>query len=461
MDAMEPTGTMPTPGTMTRRQALTRWGGSALLLGAAPLLAACGGGSSGSGSGAGYEGELDFMAWSYRPDLYKQQLQVFEHQSSGLRVNYQAYPVASFSQNMVANFASDTTMDAIMTRDDLVYAWASAGNIAPLDALPGAAEYKANLFPYARESLTVNDKLYGLPYLTVFNAFVYNARMVKEAGFDGPPKTWDELEQQSLAMKRKGIVEYPHLLWMQNTPGVNWDFWNYVYAWGGDMFDDDDQPLFPDRDSTAQTVLEWFVDGIYTKKIIDPGVIALDFETGTQAFAAGRAAFTMLPYSQLTEILDSSASKVAKDTAVAMTPAVSADKFPAQSMGYSRMFSMGSKNHSQEAAWKLVQFLGGKDSQGDYHFQKFLWSTLGFGYGYAPLAKDPEVRKATKKYMDPKVFAAGNAHAKRRQALKTKWYSEWDGFTAGVLQDVLRRKTSPRDALQQSADKARELAKAA
>ena len=443
---------------LTRRTALQRFGGAALLGAAGPLLAACGSGPEGGDGGADYSGELNFMAWSYRPDLYKQQLAVFEKQQPGLQVNYEAYPVASFAQNMATNFAAGTKMDAIMTRDDLVYAWAKGGQLRALDDLPGAADYNADLLDYARESLTVDGKLYGLPYLTVFNAFIYNQAMLADAGIDKPPKTWDELDEQALTLKREGIVEFPHLLWMQNTPGVNWCFWNYVYAWGGDLFDEGNEPLFPDKDPTALNVLEWMLDGIYGKKIIDPGVIALDFESGTQAFSAGRAAFMVMPYSQLTGILDPKASKVSDAVAVALTPATTAEDYPAPSMGYSRMFSVGSSAHSEAAAWKLVQFLGGKDEEGDYHFQKFLWTQLGFGYGYKSLAKDPEVRKATRTFMEPDVFEAGNAHAKRRQALKTSWYAEWDGYNAAQLQDVLRRRISPREGLAKSAAKAQELA---
>lgn len=449
-------------GLITRRTALKRAGGAALMAAAAPLIAACGGGSGGAASNGRYSGELDFMAWSYRPDLYKQQLSdVFEKQYPSFDVKYQAYPVASFAQNMATNFAAGTKMDAIMTRDDLVYAWAKGGQLRALDDLPGAEEYKADLLDYARESLSVDGKLYGLPYLTVFNAFIYNKAMLHKVGIDKPPTTWDQLDEQAVALKREGVVEFPHMLWMQNTPGVNWDFWNYVYAWGGELFDQNNEPVFPDKDPTALNVLEWMLDGIYGKKIIDPGVIALDFESGTQAFAAGRGAFVIMPYSQLTEMLDPKASKISKDVAVGMTPATRAADYPGSSMGYSRMFSMGSSPHDEDAAWKLVQFLGGKDKTGDYHFQKFLWTQLGFGYGYKSLSKDPEVRKATRTYMSPDVFEAGNAHAKRRGALKTSWYSEWDDYNAAQLQDVLRRRVSPRQGLANSAAKAKELAQKA
>lgn len=439
---------------ISRREALRLMGAVGAMAAVPSALSGC---SSGS---AATSGDLLLVAWQYRADLYRKQLnKVFEKQYSKYSASYQAYPIQSFMQNMSSNFASGMKMDAIMTRDDLVYAWAKAGNIVPLDDLAGAEAYKRDLFPYARESLSVNGKLYGLPYLTVFNAFIYNEDMLHRAGFAEPPKTWNELNKQAATIKKQGIAKYPHLLWMKNTPGINWDFWNYVYANGGDMFDGDDNPVFPDKDDTALRVLEGWVDDIHQRKIVDPGVVSLDLNSATDYFSAGKAAFMMMPYSQMVDIVDPSKSKVYKHAKIGNTPGTSPDALPGESMGYSRMFSMGSHPNSKAGAWDLVTFLGGKDANDEYYFQKYLWKTLGFGYGYQSLSKDAEVREVTKKWMDPAVFDAGNAHAKRRQALKTKWFSEWDGVTAGLLQDALQRKVTPQEALNQSAKKARQLAK--
>ena len=60
-----------------------------------------------------------------------------------------------------------------------------------------------------------NGKLYGLPYYVGHMAFLYNEEHLEKAGIGAPPKTWDEVVQQSLQIKSKGIQEYPYLQFLK------------------------------------------------------------------------------------------------------------------------------------------------------------------------------------------------------------------------------------------------------
>jgi ABC-type sugar transport system permease subunit len=50
-------------------------------------------------------------------------------------------------------------------------------------------------------------------------------------------------------------------------------------------------------------------------------------------------------------------------------------------------------------------------------------------------------------------------HAHARENIKASWYLEWDRFTQQQIQNVLLKKIAPRDALDASAKKARDLKK--
>ncbi len=105
--------------------------------------------------------------------------------------------------------------------------------------------YKRDFFPFVLDALTVQGRLYGLPLVSIFVGFMYNQKMLKDGGFDKPPRTWDEVTKQAIGLKRQKIVEYPIVVFLKNFPGNNWDWWNYVYAHGGNLFDEAFQPLFP------------------------------------------------------------------------------------------------------------------------------------------------------------------------------------------------------------------------
>ena len=54
-------------------------------------------------------------------------------------------------------------------------------------------DVKQDIWPGAMESVTYQGKLYGMPWLNDVLYMYYNEEMLKEAGFDAPPKTWEEL----------------------------------------------------------------------------------------------------------------------------------------------------------------------------------------------------------------------------------------------------------------------------
>jgi len=70
-------------------------------------------------------------------------------------------------------------------------------------------EMTDDIWPAALKAVTWEDKLVGMPWLNDVEYFYYNEKMIKQAGFDAPPKTWTELIEQSKVLKEKGIAEYP------------------------------------------------------------------------------------------------------------------------------------------------------------------------------------------------------------------------------------------------------------
>jgi len=123
-------------------------------------------------------------------------------------------------------------------------------------------DYTKEFAPYALQAMTLNNKLYGLPYYSDLLIYMYNADNVQKARFSGSPQSWDEVKQQALAIKEKVIAEFPiNIPLKKDDPWSIEIFYSMVYGQGGRMFDDKAEPVFNTSASEAEQTLQWIHDG--------------------------------------------------------------------------------------------------------------------------------------------------------------------------------------------------------
>jgi multiple sugar transport system substrate-binding protein len=83
------------------------------------------------------------------------------------------------------------------------------GELNKMDALADLTPYmdkwadKDKIFPNVLDALTVDGKLKALPNYLGIRALLYHEDILKAAGYDAPPKTWDELLAMAPVVKEK------------------------------------------------------------------------------------------------------------------------------------------------------------------------------------------------------------------------------------------------------------------
>jgi multiple sugar transport system substrate-binding protein len=406
------------------------------------------------------ETSVRFAGWAFEPQVVEQRLRQFMAENPDIKVNYSPLDMQLYSEKMIALFNAGSQPDAFYVRDTDLGAWVDAGWLQPIDGLPKLDELNREIFPFDRQALFYKGKQYGTPYYGDIYVYIYDRTALDKAGVKAAPVTLDQLKNAALEVKKAGIAQYPILKgYKTNVDGLS-EFWSMVLASGGHLFNPAMDPVFPNEDKTALTVLQWMVDAMHSWQILDPRGLELDDTQVRDAFLSGQGVFTSNVGNVFPRSNNPQFSKRAGNIRMTRFPAVKdVGKGP---MGWARLYGMSSQTKARDAAWRLMYFLGGKDAKGQFSSAQTWYLKYGVGYPFKPLDSDPQIEASQKQLgYEPAIIQQQMSNARTRENIGTTWYSEWDRFTQQQIQAVLMRQITPIVALTASAQKAQQLKKEA
>jgi multiple sugar transport system substrate-binding protein len=431
----------------------------AVLVGALLAIAACGGGEEKKGA-PGKEvkaaGTLDFVVWSYSVETIQDNIRRFERANPGVRIKLADHSWFDYHDIMATKFTGGSPPDVAYSSDHWLQEWVAAGWLEPInERCPELARYKGEWAPYAAQGMTLDGKLYGVPYYADLVIFIYNDRMVRQAGFSGPPQTMDELVQQSLVMKKKGIAEYPiNIPMKKDDPWAIEFLYSLVYGDGGSMFDDENTPVFNKPGSGAERVLQGLSDARNRLRISDPASLEMAEPDVVKAMGAGRHAFTVLAKYNLAE-LNAGQHKEQGNFKMALMPGKTHS-----TVGFVRFYSLGKGAVQQgdaavKAACTFMNYFGGKTG-GEYKVMKRWALEKGLGFANLPLYEDPAVGEAINKWGDVELERKQAELARVKEGL-TPWWGAWDIYAREQIHAAILGRSTPQQALQRMADRWQQL----
>jgi multiple sugar transport system substrate-binding protein len=182
----------------------------------------------------------------------------FEKQT-GITVKWESIYYEQMRNALVLDFTSDTPkFDVVLI--DIVWPgeFVSAGWVTPLATFydnPALADPNLDLddfFPILLESEgTWDEKIYGLPFDNYSGLLYYNKCMLKEAGFDRPPDTWQELKDvYGPALTQNGNFAFALQSARGETQSAD-SFMRFVWPFGGSLLTEDFKPNLSSAESLA------------------------------------------------------------------------------------------------------------------------------------------------------------------------------------------------------------------
>lgn len=337
--------------------------------------------------------KLNFVVWTYG-DIYTKIAAKFKT-DWGIPVDATISSFNDHPTKLMTMYAGGEPIDVSQSSPFSFPNFISQDLVEPLDGLPGAAEYLADLTESAKQVAVVNGKLMGLPYFSTVWVWNYYEDMLHKAGFE-PFKTYDEFMEQCRKAKKDKISEYP-VFWvagvgLEQLPGT----W-YQMTWnrGGVFFDKaGNHQMGPG--SIARETLKWWVQ-TFKEELADPESLKAQFTSSAKAFGAGKNLYRGPNHHYgLNIVNDPKQSPIAGKVKVLGSPG------DGRTIGDTHVYFLCSATRNRDWAWKLLQYLGGKTKDGKYTQAINLARDAMLGSGYKSVMNSDVITEGWKPWGDPK-----------------------------------------------------------
>jgi multiple sugar transport system substrate-binding protein len=387
---------------------------------------------------------LEFTVWNYSLDTIQDNVKKFEAENPGIKVNVTDYTWQDYHDAMVLRFRGGTTTDIAYVGQDWLPAWAAAGFLAPLDDLAPKDvldPLKADMAPFALSDETYGGKIYGLPYYADTISFIYNKKILADAGI-AVPTTWDEVTLAAEKLKAGGM-EHPIVYEFDQELPNFWDaFVAQSYGRGGDLFDAENKALFADPNNPAYKQLEWLTEAFKADLVQQES----HESKIVPSMNTGKHAFTVVYNYVLAAMNNNAEQPLAGQFALAPMPGQAH-----QTLGFTKFYSVtasAAKDPARaEAAWKFVNFMAGKP----YTVAKRWAAENGLGFGQVPLFDDQAVIDAWAKWIDVPLLKQQVSTA--RGGTWTEWTSVWSAYFRPLLAKAMVGEATVAETMTAGADR--------
>ena len=202
---------------------------------------------------------------------------------------------------------------------------------------------------------TIDGTLYGVPTEVSVYMLVSNMELLREAGYDAPPSTWEELKEIASAITTRndqGRVETAGFAFADSGAGSVHPFYTLLYSRGADVYSEDFSEANLDSPEAAEALSD--MASLVSEDITDKSVDGFDFPAG------GIGMIVMANWME-SSIREGFGDRF--DEAVVVSPIPAGEDW--KTLQYAFFMGVDSESPRQEAAWDLVQYVNSERSAVD------------------------------------------------------------------------------------------------
>jgi multiple sugar transport system substrate-binding protein len=401
--------------------------GGAGLAGAALLGASgCGGGGAGSGN----------LIWSMNTPIpeYNELVNKFNKQNKGeIQATFRVMPsdTGQYFDKLKTEFQAGGG-DIDVMGGDVIWPiqFAAQGWLLDLsDSFPKSEQQE--YLPAPLQADTYEGKVYGIPWFIDAGMIYYRKDLLEQAGFSGPPKTWDELKEMALKTKQDAGTTNGFVFQGSNYEGGVCDACEFIWTHGGDVLSNVTSGEIvidsPEAVAGLETYRSMIADGVAPQAV----TTWTETESG-QNFRNGDAVFLRSWPGDLALIADPEQSNIKPEqVGIAAIPTAPGERSYSALGGWQMLINAATD--MQEEALKFAEFMTAPEQEKE----------LALGGSRQPtiesLYDDPELQEA-----NPIIKLAEEVlieNAKSRPV--TPFYGDMSVELAEQFNNVLKGEISP------------------
>jgi len=268
----------------------------------------------------------------------------------------------TLNQKLIAAVLAGQSPDIAQAYEAWIAKLIKADVIVPLDKYINGKDGidKKDIFPAMLENVTVNGKVYSLPFNKSMPVMYYNKDMFRKAGLspERPPRTWKEFDE--LCKKFTKDINNDGKIDVYGTAlGVTvWTYENFLMQSGGKLISDDGRKALLTSKESYRAVNR-FMDLLYNIKVKYKGKDGKIRYTPVAYRTTGFEHQNDFVAQRVAMIESSCVSKVFMKSQISFDLGIAPivyDKYPAAVMAGTNIVIFKSNEKKQKACWKFIKW---------------------------------------------------------------------------------------------------------
>ncbi len=163
---------------------------------------------------------IRFWTMGREGEVVQQLLPEFERRNPDIHVRVQQVPWSAAHEKLLTAFAGDTLPDLCQLGNTWLPEFAALDALTELGLFSAYSEVVAaeDYFPGIWATNVIDDRLLGIPWYVDTRLLFYRSDLLKKAGFEAPPRSWDEWRRVLAAIKSQAGAERYAMLLPLNEP---------------------------------------------------------------------------------------------------------------------------------------------------------------------------------------------------------------------------------------------------